>query len=71
MSCNSNSYISRTCCILCQLGKVPCQAVSNKLEVFDLLVEFQSIRNLEKVLIAKLIFLKNVYVSLRKQPIIL
>ena len=71
MSCNSNSYISRTCCILCQLGNVPCQAVSNKLEVFDLLVEFQSIRKLEKVLIAKLIFLKNVYVSLRKQPIIL
>ena len=42
-SFNGNSYICRTCCIKCQKGKVPCQAVSNMLEVFDLPVEFQSI----------------------------
>ena len=42
-SFNSNLHICRTCCIKCQKGKVLCQAVSNKLEVFDLPVEFQSI----------------------------
>ena len=37
-------------------------AVSNKLEVFDLPVQFQSIRKLEKVLIAKcLLFKKSHY----------
>ena len=59
-SFNVNLYICRTCYIKCQKGKVPCQAVSNKLEVFDLPVEFQSIRLLEKVLIAKRLLFKKV-----------
>ena len=54
-----NLYICRTCCVKCQKGKVLCQAVLNKSEVFDLPVQFQSIRGLEKVLIAKrLLFTK-------------
>ena len=59
---NSNLYIRRTCCVKCQKGKVPCQAVYNKLEVFDLSVEFQSIQNVEKVLIAKCLLFKKVTV---------
>ena len=59
-SFNVNLYICRTCCINCLKGKVPCQVVSNKLEVFDLPVKFQSIRKLEKVLIAKLLLFKKV-----------
>ena len=40
---NGNLYICRTYCIKCRKGKVPCQAASNRLEVFYLPVEFQSI----------------------------
>ena len=58
-SFNSNLHICRTCCIKCQKGKVLCQAVSNKLEVFDLPVEFQSIWKLEKVLITKCLLFKK------------
>ena len=57
---NDNLYTCRTCHVKCRKGKVPCQAVSNKLEVFDLPVEFQSIRKLEKVLIAKCLLFEKV-----------
>ena len=57
---NGNLYVFRTCCIKCQKGRVTCQVVPNKLEVFDLPVEFQSIRKLEMVLIAKRLLFKKV-----------
>ena len=59
-SFNSNFYICETCCVKCQKGKVPCQAVSRKLEVFDLPAEFQNIGKLKKVLIAKHLLFKKV-----------
>ena len=59
MSFNGDLYICRTSCIKCQKGKVPFQAVSNKLEVFDLPVEFQSIQKLQKVFIAKCLLFKK------------
>ena len=39
---------------------MPCQVVSNKSEVYNLPTEFESIRKLAKVLIAKRIILKKV-----------
>ena len=41
---------------------MPCQAVSNKLELHNLSTEFESIRKLENVLIAKRILFKNVVI---------
>ena len=56
---DSSTYICKTCRKKCQKCKISCQAVSNKLEVFDLPTEFQSIRKLERVLIAKHIIFKE------------
>ena len=54
-SFNGNLYICRTCSRQLQKGKVLCQAVSNKLKVFDL----PSMQKLEKVLIAKCLLFKK------------
>ena len=59
-SFNGNLYICRTCSRELQKGKVLCQAVSNKLKVFDLPKEFQSVQKLEKVFIAKCLLFKKV-----------
>ena len=48
-SFDSSTYICKTCSKKCQKYEKPCQSVSNKLEVFDLPTEFQSIRKLERV----------------------
>ena len=34
-------------------GQIPCQAVSNKLEIFNLLENMTSVKRLERVLVAK------------------
>ena len=39
---------------------MPCQAVSNKLEGYNLTTEIENIRKLEKILIAKRILFKKV-----------
>ena len=41
-------------------GKIPCQAVSNKLEIFNLAEKFAFVRRLEMVLVAKRIFFKKI-----------
>ena len=41
-------------------GKVPCQSVSNKLEVYNFPSDFRGIRKLEKVLIAKKLLFKKI-----------
>ena len=41
-------------------GSMPCQAVLNKLKLYNLPTEFESIRKLERVLIAKCILFKKV-----------
>ena len=51
-SFDSSTYICKTCSKKCKKCEIPCQSVSNQLEVFDLPKEFQSIRKLERVLIA-------------------
>ena len=50
---------------LCQKCEIPCQLVSNKLEVFDLTAEFQIIWKLGRVLIAKHILFKKITVLSR------
>ena len=68
-SFDGNLYICRTCRVKCQKGKVPCQAVSSKLEVFDLIVEFQSLQKLEKVLIAnRILFIKIIIMPSSQMP---
>ena len=54
------SYICETCHKKYMKGSMPCQAVSNKLKLYNLPTEFESIRKLEKVLIAKCILFKKV-----------
>ena len=56
---DSSTYICTTCRKKCQKCEIPCQSVSNKLEVFDLPTEFQSISKLERVLIAEHIIFKK------------
>ena len=52
--------ICKTCHKKYIKGSMPCQAVSNKLELYNLSTEFWSIRKLEKVLIAKRILFKKI-----------
>ena len=59
-SFDSSTYICKTCGKKCQKMEIPSQSVSNKLEVFDLPTEFQSIRKLERVLIAKRVLFKRI-----------
>ena len=53
-------YIRKTCHNKYIKGSVPYQAVSNKLELYNLPTEFESIRKLEKILIVKRILFKKV-----------
>ena len=62
---DSSTYICKTCSKLCQKCEIPCQLVSNKLEVFDLPAEFQIIWKLGRVLIAKRILFKKITVLFR------
>ena len=55
-------YICKTCHKKYVKSSMPCQAVSNKLELHNLSTEFESIRKLENVLIAKRILFKNVVI---------
>ena len=67
VSFDSSTYIFKTCGKECQKYEIPCQSVSDKLEVFDLPTEFQSIRKLEQVFITKLILFKKITVIARRQ----
>ena len=53
-------YICKACHKKYLKDSVPCQSVSNMLEVHSLPTEFENIRKLEKVLIAKRLLFKKV-----------
>ena len=65
-SLDSCFYICNTCNKIYLKDSVPCQAVSNKLEVFNLPEEFQIICKL-KVLIGKCILFKKVAIMRRRE----
>ena len=46
-------HICKTCSRKIKKGYTPCQAVCNKLEIYEFLDDLKNIRSLEKVLIAK------------------
>ena len=53
-------YICKTCHKKIVKGKVPCQSVSNKLEVYNFPSHFRGIRKLEKVLTPKRLLFKKI-----------
>ena len=53
-------YICKTCDKKLKSSKVPCQAVLNKLQIFDLPKDYPDIRKLEKVLVAKRLLFKKI-----------
>ena len=60
-------FIKPTIKKLCQINKVPCQSVSNKLEVYNFPSHFRGIRKLEKVSIAKRLLFKKITIMPRGQ----
>ena len=60
-------YICKTCYKKIAKGKVPCQSVSNKLEVYNFPSHFRGIQKLEKVLIAKRLLFKKITILPRWQ----
>ena len=59
VSFNDKEYICLTCDKKLIKSEVPCQAVCNKLEVFDFPPYLPKLRRLEKVIIAKRLLLKE------------
>ena len=53
-------YICKTCHTYLIKGRIPAQAVCNKLEIFDVPEHFNDLRLLEKVLIARRLLFKKV-----------
>ena len=60
-------YICKTCDGRMKNGMIPCQAVSNKLELYDFPAELRYVNKLEKVLIAKRILFKKVAIMPKGQ----
>ena len=53
-------YICKTCHKKLKKGKIPCQSVYNKLDIFKLPRQFTDIRRLEQVLVSRRILFKKV-----------
>ena len=60
-------YICKTCDKKLKSSKVPCHAVLNKLQIFDLPKESSDIRKLEKVLVAKRLLFKKITIMPKSQ----
>ena len=60
-------YVCKTCNKKLKSSKVPCQAVLNKLQIFDLPKEYSDIRKLEKVLEAKRLLFKKITIMPKGQ----
>ena len=60
-------FIKPTMKKLCQINKVPCLSVSNKLDVYNCPSHFRGIRKLEKVSIAKRLLFKKITIMPRGQ----
>ena len=63
---DSMLYICLTCHKSVSKGKIPCQAVSNKLELEAAPKILQDLKRLEKVLISRKIFFKKIAIMYGK-----
>ena len=66
-SYDGHFYICKTCSRKIKKGHTPCQAVCNKLEIYEFLDDLKNIRRLEKVLIAKQILFKKLHIMPKGQ----
>ena len=66
-SFDSNHYICLTCDKKIKKKKVPCQAVCNKLEVFEFPKELKGLKKLEKIIIAKRLLFKKIAIMPKGQ----
>ena len=60
-------YICKTCDKRIKKGDTPCQAVPNKLEVYDFPEDLKNIRRLERVLIARRLLFKKIHIMPKGQ----
>ena len=60
-------YICKTCDKKLSAKKIPCQSVSNKLQIFQLPSELRNVRRLERILIARRIVFKKVTIMPKGQ----
>ena len=60
-------YIWLTCDKYIKKKKIPCQAVCNKLEIYQSPIEINDIRKLEKVIISKRILFKKIVIMSKGQ----
>lgn len=66
-SFDGKKYICKTCHQKLLKNKIPCQAVSNKLEVFDIPEELNSLNKLESILVAQQISFQKIIVMQKGQ----
>ena len=66
-SFDQNEYICQTCHSKLKKNKIPCQAVSNNLQMFDLPTNFERLRKLEKIIISKRILFKRITIMPKGQ----
>ena len=64
---NGCEYICHTCDTHLKKKKIPCQAVCNKLQLFELPNEINDLRKLEKVIISKRILFKKIVIMPKRQ----
>ena len=64
---DGHEYICLTCNQKLKKSKVPCQAVCNKLEIFDFPVDVPKLRRLEKTIIARRILFKKIAIMPKGQ----
>ena len=67
LSFDGSKYICRTCDKHLLKGKIPCQSVRNKLQIYSLPDDLASVRRLERVLVSKRILFKKVTIMPRGQ----
>ena len=61
-SYDTKEYICNTCHTKLKKNQIPCQAVSNKLHIDNLPLEFSDIKKLERVLVSKRILFKKIVI---------
>lgn len=64
---DSKHYVCKTCHNKLIKGNIPCQAVSNKLALYNFPTDMQNIRHLERVLIAKRLLFKKIAIMPKGQ----
>ena len=64
---DNNFYICKTCAQRLNKNQIPCQAVCNKLQIYDFPEDLRCIRHLEKVLIARRLQFKKITIMPKDQ----